>query len=158
MSPKQRAWQEDQEIQKLQNYDSEHDAPHRYVITKQWQHRWLAFLKTMKDGTSQEVEYQEELLRRAFHSDGEDFIETYIKGSKSVASLTKTEKTEIYDLVPASIFYFFYYLYYDPDQALPPPCIMPSPEIPTHLKEREKNKNAYSEQSEGASERRGGKG
>jgi len=38
------------------------------------------------------------------------------------------------------MWYFFYYLYWDVNEELPPPVIMVSPEVPNHIKEREKNK------------------
>ena len=108
----------------------------RYVITKSWQAKWTHFLLHLQNGTSRQLETEEENLRRAFHYEGEEFIETYIKSNKQFGNLKS--QNNVFDLVSAPMWYFFYYLYSDANEDLPPPCIMLAPELPNHIKEREK--------------------
>lgn len=92
-------------------------------------------IKESSSGKS--YEYQEEQLRRAFHNDQEEFVDTYVRGSGSVSKMAQADQNSLFDLVPAHLWYFFYYLYSDPNEELPPPCIMPASELPHHKKERQ---------------------
>lgn len=142
-------------MERLKNYEQEQQQPSRYVITKTWYSKWLNFLNQLRDSRQQSLEREEELLRRAFHSDGEQFIETYIKGGKSVPNFPHEKRQDVIDLVTAPMWYFFYFLYADPGESKPPPCIMLSPEIPNHVKDREQNRSVDASMS--TSSRRDGK-
>lgn len=38
---------------------------------------------------------------RAFHLDGEEFVENYIKGSASTGKISPDQRNDVFDLVPA---------------------------------------------------------
>lgn len=143
MGPKQRALQEEKEVERLKGIeDEQQQQPCRYVITKSWQAKWINFLNQLQDSRStKSIDREQELLRQAFHLDGEEFIDTYIKGQTSLSNMPRSKREAIFDLVPAQMWYFFYFLYCDPHEPQPPPCIMLSPEVPNHVKDREQNRS-----------------
>ena len=140
MAPQQRAAREEAEIERLKNLEQEQQPTSRYVITKTWSSKWLNFLGQLQDGRPSSIKREEDQLRRAFHLDGEEFVETYISGASAI-KVPPDKRNDIFDLVPAQMWYFFYFLYADPSGSQPPPCIILSPEVPNHIRDREQNKS-----------------